>query len=148
MENFVGILQLMGHPEVSFETPFSLLKLLSINPVTFIHVFGRTIPYSSKWATCLLTIGNYLPLIIVNIHSQYINSYSLSPPSRPLADSFLLGGTEIAEDVFTPMCYSCLHQTGEWLACCKGKGACLFALWLSDRLLGSHCILKTEASGK
>lgn len=30
MEKFIGILQLMGHPEVSFETPFSLLKLLSI----------------------------------------------------------------------------------------------------------------------
>lgn len=60
-----------------------------------------------------------------------------SPPSKPLADIFVLRGAEIAEDVFTPMCHSCLHQAGDWLACCKGKCAslCSVACVLSDRLL-------------
>lgn len=61
--------------------------------------------------------------------SLYISLYSLSPPSKPLADSSALRGAERADDVFTPVCRSCLHQAGDGLASCKGRCACLFALW-------------------
>lgn len=116
--------------------------------MTFSHMFRRTTPYSSKWVTCLFTSdsGNCLLISIVNI-STHIHSVSFPQASC----RSLLRAAEVAEDVFTPMRHSSLHQAGAWLVCCKGKCACLFALWhvcpLTD-FWGPHCILKTEASRK
>lgn len=128
--------------------------------MTFSHMFRRTTPYSSKWVTCLFTSdsGNCLLISIVNISTHI---HFLSPSPKPLADSSLLRGAEVAEDMFTPMSHSYLHQAGDWLACCKGKCACLFALWhvcmcqtsgvltafSKQKLLGSNllfCIVHAE----
>lgn len=140
----------MGHPELSFETFFSLLKLLGLClfslTVPFSHVFRRTNSWPLTGRSYLFTSNYGICLLVWLI-------CTLSPPSKPLADSSVLRGAETADDVFTPVCHSCLHQAGDGdgLASCKGRCACLFPLWHMCPLIvywSPRCILQTEFSRK